>query len=50
MKMRFFAAVAALTLGSTATAAPVLAPPATLGPDVQPPNMRPASANALKYD
>jgi imidazolonepropionase-like amidohydrolase len=36
MKFRLLAAVAALALGSTAIAAPVLAPPATLGPDVQP--------------
>ena len=36
MKLRSFAAIIALTLGGSAASAPVLAPPATLGPDVQP--------------
>ena len=36
MKLRFLAAAAAIAAGSIAGAAPVLAPPAMLGPDVQP--------------
>jgi len=36
MKLRLLAAAAALAIGSVAPAAPVLAPPAPLGPDVQP--------------
>src|SRR5438270_2826482 len=36
MKLRSFAAAAALAIGSAAAAAPVLAPPPSLGPDVQP--------------
>ena len=36
MKIRSFAAAAALAVGSAATAAPVLAPPPELGPDVRP--------------
>ena len=36
MKLRSFAAAAALTMATASGAAPVLAPPATLGPDVQP--------------
>src|SRR5437868_5779338 len=36
MKLRSFAAAAALAVGASAGAAPVLAPPAQLGPDVQP--------------
>jgi imidazolonepropionase-like amidohydrolase len=36
MKLRSFAAIIALTLGGSAASAPVLAPPATPGPDVQP--------------
>ena len=36
MKYRSLAAAAALLLGTAALAAPVLAPPAALGPDVQP--------------
>ncbi|MFL6727698.1 MAG: amidohydrolase family protein [Sphingomicrobium sp.] len=36
MKLRSFAAAAALAIGSAAAAAPVLAPPPSIGPDVQP--------------
>jgi imidazolonepropionase-like amidohydrolase len=36
MQFRLLAAAAALVIGSAATAAPVLAPPPELGPDVQP--------------
>ena len=36
MKMQFLAAVAAILAGSGVAAAPVLAPPPALGPDVQP--------------
>jgi hypothetical protein len=36
MKLASFAALAALAIGTSGAAAPVLAPPAPLGPDVQP--------------
>jgi imidazolonepropionase-like amidohydrolase len=50
MKLRSFAAAAALTLGTTALAAPVLAPPAAqLGPDVQPYVHIPAGRIAIQH-
>ncbi len=36
MRLKTFAAIAAVAISSAASAAPVLAPPAQLGPDVQP--------------
>ena len=49
MRFRLFAAAAALALGSAAPAAPVLAPPATLGPDVQPYVRLPAGQIAIQH-
>ena len=49
MKFRLFAAVAAFALGSAAAAAPVLAPPAALGPGVQPYVHLPAGQIAITH-
>src|SRR3982751_2574065 len=49
MNFRLFAAVTALALGSTAAAAPVLVPPAALGPDVQPYVHVPAGRIAIQH-
>jgi imidazolonepropionase-like amidohydrolase len=50
MKLRSFATAAALMLGTTALAAPVLSPPAaTLGPDVQPFIHLPAGQIAIQH-
>jgi imidazolonepropionase-like amidohydrolase len=49
MQFRLLAAVTALALGSTASAAPVLAPPAPLGPDVQPYVHLPAGQIAIRH-
>jgi imidazolonepropionase-like amidohydrolase len=49
MKLRSFAAAAALAIGTAAGAAPVLAPPASLGPDVQPYVHIPAGQIAIQH-
>src|SRR5437868_15134643 len=49
MKLRSFAAAAALAVGASAGAAPVLAPPAQLGPDVQPYVHLPAGQIAITH-
>jgi imidazolonepropionase-like amidohydrolase len=49
MKLRSFAAAAALAIGTAAGAAPVLAPPAPLGPDVQPYVHLPAGQIAIQH-
>ena len=49
MKLRSFAAAAALAIGASAGAAPVLAPPAPLGPDVQPYVHVPAGQIAIQH-
>ena len=49
MKLRSFAAAAALTMATASGAAPVLAPPATLGPDVQPFVHSPAGQIAITH-
>jgi len=49
MKLRSFAAAAALAIGASAAAAPVLAPPAPLGPDVQPFVHIPAGHIAIQH-
>ena len=49
MNLRSFAAAAALTVGAAAGATPVLAPPAQLGPDVQPYVHVPAGQIAIRH-
>src|SRR5690348_4314252 len=49
MKLRLLAAVAALVIATSAHAAPVLAPPAELGPDVQPFVHIPAGQTAITH-
>ncbi len=49
MKIRSFAAMAALAIGSAALGAPVLAPPPELGPDVQPLIHVPAGQIAITH-
>jgi imidazolonepropionase-like amidohydrolase len=49
MKLRSFAAAAALAIGASAGAAPVLAPPVPLGPDVQPYVHLPAGQIAIQH-
>jgi imidazolonepropionase-like amidohydrolase len=49
MKLRSFAAVAALAIGASAGAAPVLAPPPQLGPEVQPYVHLPAGQTAIQH-
>jgi imidazolonepropionase-like amidohydrolase len=49
MKLRSFAAAAALAIGAAAGAAPVLAPPASPGPDVQPYVHLPAGQTAIQH-
>ena len=49
MKFRLFAAVAAIAIESAATAAPVLAPPPELGPDVQQFVHLPAGRTAITH-
>jgi imidazolonepropionase-like amidohydrolase len=49
MKLRSFAAAAALAIGTAAGATPVLAPPAPLGPDVQPYVHIPAGQIAIQH-
>jgi len=49
MKFHPLAAVAAMSLGSAGSAAPVLAPPATLGPQVQPYVHLPAGQIAIQH-
>jgi hypothetical protein len=49
MKLRSFAAAAALAIGTAGGAAPVLAPPAPLGPDVQPYVHIPAGQIAIQH-
>ena len=49
MKLRLLAAAASLALASTAISAPVLAPPAELGPDVQPFVHIPAGKTAIQH-
>ena len=49
MKLRSFAAVAAVAIGTAGAAAPVLAPPPALGPDVQPFVHIPAGKIAIQH-
>jgi imidazolonepropionase-like amidohydrolase len=49
MKLRSFAAAAALAVGTASISAPVLAPPATLGPEVQPFVHIPAGRIAIEH-
>ena len=49
MKFCLLAAAASLALGSAVSAAPVLAPPAELGPDVQPFVHLPAGRTAIQH-
>lgn len=49
MKLRSFVAAAALAINAAASAAPVLAPPAPLGPDVQPYVHIPAGQIAIQH-
>ena len=49
MSLRSFAAVAGITLAWAAGAAPVLAPPPPLGPDVQPFVHIPAGKTAITH-
>src|SRR4051812_15020908 len=49
MTLRLLAAVAAIALASAGTAAPVLAPPAPLSPDLQPYVSVPSGRTALAH-